>query len=745
LLNLLKLFSLMKDFVSYTLPDFSVPEHKKDENWYKNAVRYYASFYNRNQNNNTMLDNPNEMLNPVDRGLNYMLYYEGKQKNVNYNHVTTDINGNTLQAVWIPGKKVKSLIDHRLGYISSQFKHKEISVTSLAPEVVSWKQRKLENGLLKFDTEMIELLAMLEQEGVQYDPMDGMNFDTKDEWEKYINTSLKDYGEIVMTNIANEIETQNDSNTEYKKAFLDWHAFGYAAMYNYVENGNVNQKCIRAWQVIYDNLDDSPTKKNMKFGGFIERLTPEEIFSKWGDQLDDNAKQEIIQISKSKNSSGNYQPIYNNIANTYNTPNISYWDFDQGQLVVSCTTIFFIAPRDTRYEKSTDKYGKEHITRIKRKNRKGQFITYDLYKGVLIGNKWLVDYGLASNVVRNKFNKTMPQIPLMVFTHNTVLGSNLPPIGQIAQHQDNMDFYRFKIMEIVSRDAGKNYVIHGDKLEGTTSKSLITDFKSIGIHVTAGSSGEYDDPSNVKRFVEYIDLTLDPNVMRYVELYREEEMIMEKIMSTNQVELGQQQQYMSQGTQKATIAQTQQGVLDLYQNFTKFNEACLQQSIEIAKMVYALDGDQEKVFILGDRGVKFLKLTKDMLFQDMLLFVNTNDVIDEAARERIKAYVQAWSQNPNYGITPLDIIKIEQATTYQEMVSQLDMVFRRNERKQAEAMQQQMMQQMMMQQANAESQENQTVMREMGATERAAMNNDAAMEKTQMQNEANLTSQMLRG
>ena len=619
----------------------------------------------------------------------------------------------------------------------------EISVKSLSPEVVSMRQKKIEDGLMKFDTEVLEALSFLEQNGIQFDPMGGKEFETPEEWERYVETSMKDYGEIVMTNIATEIEVMNDSNTEYKKAFLDYHAAGYCGLLNYVENGSVKQKCLRFWNLFFDNLSDDPIKRNMKFAGYIERLTAEEIFAKWGDQLSDSDKEEIRILAKSKNENGTFSPIYNNFTNTYNTPNVNFWDFNQGQLVVSCTTVFFIAPRDLRYEKTTDKYGKEHIARIKRKNKKGEYQTFDLYKVTLIGNKYAVDYGLASNVVRNKFNKTMPELPTKVFTHNTVLGTNLSPIGMIAQHQDNMDFYRFKIMEIVSRDAGKNYIIHGDKLEGTTSKSLITDFKSIGIHVTTGNSGELDDPTNLKRFVEYVDLTLDPNVMKYVELYREEEMIMEKIMSTNQVDMGQQQAYMSQGTQKATISQTQQGTIDLYQNFTKFNEYCLQYATELGKIIYSMEDGDEKVFILGDRGARFLKLTKDLAFQDMLLFINTNDVVDDAARERMMMYVQAWSQNPAFGISPLDVIKIEQATTYQEMVAILESTFRRNKREQAEAQAMQMQQQMQMQQMNLGSQETQTAMREEGATQRTQMNNDTALNKAHMDNEASLTGQML--
>ena len=734
----------MEQKPDYSAPDFTIAEHKKDAEFYKKAIRYYSSFYNRSQTTQATTDNPVDNYNPVDKGLNYLLYYQGKQRNINYNHVTTDITGNTLQAVWIPGKKVGNLIDHRLGYISKQFENKDISVTSLSPEVVSWRERKLQDGLLMFDNEAKDMLEFLAQNGVEFDPMEGQMFETPEEWERYVDTSLKDYGEIIMGNIGRAVEAFNYSNEEYKKAFLHYHAFGWCAMYNEIENGVCKQRALPSWNTFYDTLDDDPLKRKMKFAGFHERLTPMEIFQKYPD-LSDEAKSDIERLAESAKLGGGNATMFTEWCNSYNTPTVNYFDFTQGQLVVACTTVYWIAPRDTRYTKTKDNYGKDIIKKQQRKNKKGDYITLDLYKGTLIGNKWLTGAGLANNVVRSKWNKTMPELPIKVFTHNTVVGEVNPPIGKIAQHQDNMDFYRFKVMEIVSRDAGKNYIIHGDKLEGSTSKSMITDFKSIGIHVAIGSSGESDDPVNGKRFVEYVDLTLDPNVMKYVELYREEELIMEKIMSTNQVDMGQQMSYMSQGTQKATIMQTQQGIIDLYQNFTKYNEYCLQHAVEMTKMVWAVNDEyKEKVFIIGDRGVRFTDLTKDLLFQDMLLFINTNDVLDEASRERMKAYAQAWSQNPQLGFSPLDLIKLEQATTYQEMVSIANGAFKRAKREQMEQQMMMQQQQMAMQQANAQAQGDQTMMREAGATERADMNNNTkmAMQAAQQEQQAQEMPQM---
>jgi hypothetical protein len=93
----------------YQQPDEFIPEDKKNEEWWLANCRFWSSFYDRSYQV-WNVDDAMENLSPVQKGIEYSLYYIGKQRNINYNHITKDTDGNTLSAVWIKSKKVKNLI-----------------------------------------------------------------------------------------------------------------------------------------------------------------------------------------------------------------------------------------------------------------------------------------------------------------------------------------------------------------------------------------------------------------------------------------------------------------------------------------------------------------------------------------------------------------------------------------------------------------------------------------------------------
>ena len=84
----------------YSQPDFDIPENEKNEEWIKQNLRFIFSHYNRP----SPLWNPdtfNENYGPVEQGIFNSLYYIGKQRNINYNHITQDTDGNVLPVTWI--------------------------------------------------------------------------------------------------------------------------------------------------------------------------------------------------------------------------------------------------------------------------------------------------------------------------------------------------------------------------------------------------------------------------------------------------------------------------------------------------------------------------------------------------------------------------------------------------------------------------------------------------------------------
>lgn len=703
-------------------PDPEIAESKKDERWFKQNVRYFSSFYNTIPPQYAE-DNPLENLTPVDKGIKYSLYYLGKQQNIDYNHLTQDLSGNTLQAVWVKGKKVKTLMDHLLGNILTHQENKELTSKTLSDKVTNKKTRMYDELMLKHDTDALRIFQGLAQLGVEFNPAGSKQFESQEAIERFIEYDWKENSEVYMVDIARAIEEDNDVTSMYLSAFIDYCAANYTAVHTYAKHKRIIQEKVPFYNLIWDVQDGDPFNRKMKFVGKIERLTPEEVFSKW--DFTNSEKEELKEMASAFTAA----PMSNEFTFLNNHPSIDWIETRQGQPLLSAVTMFWIGPTDTRYQNSKDKYGNNHVKKAKKDGDKSDYIIQDVYMATLVANRYVKDWGYMTNVVRPPGKKDMPELPIKVFSGMQILGDGVSPIGMIAQEQDRIDALRWKIMEKIGKDAGKSYIVYGDKLQSgvTTAPSIIQDLKTMGISVITGSNGESTDPNQNRRLIETVDLSLDGSVVSYINLCHESERIMEEAMNIPKIALGQQQTYTGLGTQRGTIAQSTLGLAMMYRNFTKFNEINISYAANVAKIACTNDGDYDASFVIGDRGVKMMKITKDMRFEDLLIFIKARDVIDAEARQRLLSYAQAWSQNPAFGVDPVDILKMEQAKSYTELINDFEFSLKQKQRKQAQ--QQQMMmqaeQQAEQQAINADMQK--TAMKEDGANQRAALGAEAQL------------------
>jgi hypothetical protein len=196
-----------------------------------------------------------------------------------------------------------------------------------------------------------------------------------------------------------------------------------------------------------------------------------------------------------------------------------------------------------------------------------------------------------------------------------------------------------------------------------------------------------------------VDLTLDPNIYRLAELYRERKDRMGRVLNTSNISLGQQTKYIGYGQQQSSIAQNQIGISYLIDGFLDYLVMNMRFSVNRAKFLYANSDSQEVEFLIGEKGLRFIKFTKDIRFERFMTVLNVNDSIDEAGRQRILAYAQAWSQNPQFGVSPTSILKIESAKSYTEAADILEFSMKQSKKEQSQQQQAMQEAQMQMQQA----------------------------------------------
>lgn len=714
--------------ISFQQPDWDVPESEKTQEWWISNLRFFSTYFNRPYNAwNT--DNPTENLSPVNKGLDYMLYYLGKQKNIDYNHVTQS-DGQTLQAVWVKSKKVKTMIDMLAGMLLEQLNGKEISAKSISERAVSAKIKKWEDVMIQYDSQAIEVFDQLKEIGIEYVPPFGRKFDTKEEAERFLTYDFKDSLEEVAVDLGREIEWRNDTNTLLIEAFKqDYAPSNYMGVLCYVENGKVKQKKIPFYNLIYDIASDDPILRDQRFAGYIEYLTPQQIDTRWKKKLTPTELQEIKQVTLG----GDYS---NSFMNFYNTGDLKWWTHRRDNMTVTAVTVYWIAPRDTRYMYD-DKNGEKRLMKAGKKEgeKAGDYIIDDVHYATLLGNKYLVDYGYMKNVVRPFDRKDFPELPIKVLNGNTTIGDGVSLIGSIAQVIDKMDFYQFQLMKMCSAATGKSYIINGNKMgEGIKSKELITDLKTMNLHVTTGTTGESDDTTNRQNMVEVVDMTLDPTIRVYIELYMQLDEMVNEIMSLPRIAQGFQTNVIGKGVQQKTIAQSSLGLASLFENLFKFNKLLLQYSVNLAKQLYANDDKNEYApMIVGERGMKVIKITKDYMFEDVLIDISPRDIITEQQRVSLTAMAQAWAQNGL--LNPMDYLQMLKSDTLTELENDWEYSIRDKERKEKEQQQAQYAQQQQMLQMQLQANQQTEGFKQAALDERAEQENQTKLAQEMMKQE----------
>jgi hypothetical protein len=692
-------------------PNQFIPENEKNQTWYADNARYVASKYNTQQNNLGYREYEQIFDKPIDEMLRMFSYYLGKQENRDYYYTTKDQSNCDLPTVWINGQKLTSMIDFMLGNAIKMIENIEPSVRATNKAVVNKKTKKLELALLKL--ELSGLFSELEKMGIFFSPTGSKEFTTPEETMKYMQYDYKEYGEEIAQRLANDILYRNRFVDKYKQAFFYTMLGGVVGIENKVVNKRQVKDIILPYNLIWDNSIDDDLNTRARYVGKIDWLTPGEILSNpiFLQQLTDEEVNEIKTLNT------------NNIDKLLGEDNITTnrlkWYYNtNGVPALAAVTTYWIGYKELRYEKVQDKFGNTHYAKIKGRQT-SQYFTKTVYKGTLLANKYLVDFGEQPNIVRKSDDLNEVELPISVFIPNMVMGESRSIAARLHKHQDRIDFLNNEITKMVTRAKGKVFVLNKHKLGTATAQDVLNDFERMGIHITDGNAtGEDFNTADGNRIVEVVDMTLDPNVNQLLGLKREEERIMEEIVNVPKVAMGQQSGYVGAKTQAGTIAQSNLGTAYLYQGFIRFIEKDLQYALNQYKISLLVNEDED-IPVIGDRGIEYLKLTEDFKFEDFAIYIKVKDFIDESARERLIFLAQAAMQNQL--IDMADFIKIETAKTYTELLNEIEFAMNKKKREQAEQQQLQMLQQQAMQEQMLQAQAQQAQVREEGQNFRAGV------------------------
>lgn len=661
-------------FPEQTLSEEEIKElYGNEENWYAECIRYIASRYNRPiVGDNGTTDKPaNGNFNgtyyinsPIQEMWENNRYFHGLQDNSRYGFWFEDpfVNQGIIYSqgdasIRVPdekGNQIYNLITHLRGSFQGRIAYSNLTVENNSRQGRSKVEKERKKAFL-FDLfrrrGILESFANL---GASIDPFPAMKNAEIEQIIEYVNNFPQ---EVEMFKIMRDIEYRNNTRHLISNGFFNVILNRIGAMYVHTDDeGMVKHHLINPYSVVIDQRDNEDFSLGDRFAGFVQFLTPGEIFERFK-ITDDDEKTRIRTLAKSSPSgiSG-----LNLGQDSYRFP----WWWNQ-QNTVACFTAFWKS-----YKTSKDG------------------VIYQVVKrGTLIGNSILKQHGLEKNIVKNPYNKKECVLPIISVRPYTLSGYNRSLVDRLKQLQDKIDVYNRKISEAVSHDLGNAYVFSADNI-GSSIEEIVSDIKKHRMTVIKRSTGEELLPEDAQRLVEKLDFTLSPNIIKYVELKQEAKRDMEEIASVSQIAMGQQQSYIGLNTQMNTIAQNAKGVEYYFSSCLKWYADIMQYSVEKFKLS-AIGNKKLQVQVLDENGIQYLDLNEGISFMDLGVRVVVEGVIDEQRKTRILNFATALAQSG--GIEMIDYLKLESANTLKEVEMYFTAALRAREKKMA--MQQQIQQQ----------------------------------------------------
>jgi len=703
-------------------------KYDKEEEWYKETIRAIMQYYSYNIAPNFF----GEGANHVWKFISLFKYYFGEQDNISYKFMEEAAEGLSMPARWLPGKKLASLIDHMRGNFLKTLKAYDPNVYSLGRDAAAQKKEKWDDLMIEY--ELKEDLEQIEAEiGEKITLTDERPESVEDVEERMEN--FKTYSEKLIYSLARQ--TMNINHFEEKFAKLFVHSLiGVACLKVRVENGVVKWDTINPINLVYD-MCDNDLQRDMQFAGHHYWASVGEIFE-WFD-LTDEEKQEVF--SMAQNHNGNYRAQLEKNSVDW------FWNKGNTEIYVKVFEGEWFYPENRNQLKKPDKYGNEHFKPTDKESnddltenqkRKGYEVVERplnvVHKGSLIGNKILKNYGLRPNQPRSKSNLSETELSYHILTPGTELGRTIGPVQKLAQHQDNIDLYMYKIQEHIESDYGQTLMVDTSQLDPEVASDpslLAARIKTDKMlpYNSAKDEMQMGGRANGNYFYSE-DLSLSPAIQYYQNLIQQEIQFMEEAASIPKMALGQQQTYQPENVQKQAVQQSALGNFYHYKVFGSFVNKILQYSANVAKIVYTIDDNVFEKYNLGMGEIDFLdKLNKeDLAWEDFLVYIDVDDIMGDESKQRLIQQAQAAMQNQM--LDWATYIEIEQSKTYSEALIKSRRAAKKMEQKQMK--QQQIEMQKEQQKAKTEL---------MKDAQLQKLKNQGALQEQQIENQGNIQEQ----
>lgn len=658
--SFLPTFKLPLSVIAYTKPDEEITEAEKFANgceWFFRMNRWVTynffnpvlpSFYNNSTTTTRSCDNMVEMF----------AYYFGTQENRTFSYTETINENDTIQAVYVPDQKIRALIDPMIGSaikVIAPMKD-SISVKVLSQDAI--KGREELRRKLQIKKQLKDLMASAQ--GVSFSPS-GADVDEDEDIDDVVD-KFKNEEELKLIKAAQALFFGNRLAKKFEDSAYHEFVNNVSSFIVQPSNGETDVQFTPCYNAIIDTRATDSFLSDALLSGFVEFLSPAEIFAKWGSELNDDERNHINRLSQKQYA--NWQECY--AYYNYGCNNVLWLCQQTGK--ISCATTFWIGKKDLRYRRKEDQFGQTHIQMLdddklyavtdengkplkddkgahvhkKGSEIKGDTTNWFVHVSTNIGNIYIKNCGYHPIQIRPMGQRQKPMLPTVQFVHRMTMGYYRSLVSRLRHYSEEKGRLKLKIQELTGRDMGKVYALFADKLGLSESEAeeIFKDFKTMGFTLINRSG---DDPNeNGKIGADVLDFSLSPSISAYIQLCREQDREMEIMCSTSELALGQQTNVVGKGVQENSIAQSTLGQLSLFDGLYEHWTQVLRYALNVEKFLKA---GKESIIQTSANSAFLLNLNKNLRNEDIGLYVEPSDTIEGQEKKVLNDGLFALAQN----------------------------------------------------------------------------------------------------
>jgi len=611
------------------IPDTFVPVQpdqwnvEKNEDWYKNNVRFVAGQYNPNVETAYTVAKANGSpqggkQNPttgrvIDKFIRNMSYYFGDQNNITYAYWVKDVNNSQLPTRLINGQSIFEIIEYRSGFMYEAFVknlHKRVNVKDNSPDFLSDMNARVSLAILASELKQAGL-------DVNLQPIPGQEIQSEEQAISYLKERPMDKVERIFTSVARDFLFAIDYEKSFMKLILYGNICAFMRVEVRVEGDDTVMDIYAPHQCIYDTNSKDDFGDDDQFGGVVDYMTIPDLFARYS--FTDTEKEQLNQIAKANSASAAGNLGYPFISSYIGNSGFPYWRWINGVPVVGVVKAWWKG-----YENGMEKN----------------------YVCDYIGNAYIKNFGIQKYMTERKRNKSYIMPRFIDFRPNMFFGKNKSIVDRLFSISDRIDGLEAKLDLFINQAKGSVLIMHGGELPDNTSpKEVLSNIATMNFVYLEMEIDQAESVYGKGNVFSVADLNVNGQAVNALnqEIRRLEEKT-KRIAFAPDAALGQQTPQGSFKEQQGIIDQASYGTATFYNGFLIFLNRIIQQGTDLRRTLFSL-AEADKVLQFSNAEIEFVKFQKEWSLKELNTHIDQSDAVTPQDRAEYKEMQFAFLQN----------------------------------------------------------------------------------------------------